>query len=351
MLPLHLNDQHRALAQQLYRVLLRNALHLPSGNGKDVRQLVLRIRTRTRSQRSQTNGYIIQQCIKDGIELNDRILEAYDTGTIGTQLGLFINKNHFSGLTEKGETPLHVKKIKPHLVPYKIFLKTQELRPYKSKHDKKYVDDLLHSTIKYSQQESYLTKLEKKLSKEATTARLHRINGTSKHLYMIKTPWNKDLKFQSGKWISQIRIKYDNCVTEMNQLTLHKSQFGKMCQDEDLWDQKMNFRGDSDGATWLNGIETAERILKKDLHEINKQVDQFNNTQWLYMQKLGKEFDESHRKSKSNLQRLLKIKEELQIGAFTDIIPEMNLGKLLVEHQFRDPTNIERLTHSDYSEK
>lgn len=338
VLPLGQVVGHRSLVLDLYRTLLRNAVYSPLLE-KDRWQLLTRIRTQFRTQRGQTNGEVIIANIRKGNRLNDLIVDSYTMGgtlSKGSDLGMFINPNFYSTSYTKREQPVVGTKMKPNTTPVKIYLKTQQLRPYKTSHDKKYTQEILPSVIKHQQQMAYLNKLRTKLEKDHSGAKLRKVNGTSINIYMVNTPWNGDLRTQSGKWLADVRREYDESITEFNQLQSQRDQYLQWASWETQWEELVGTNGEPGGENWSWAYKQSEYLIKAKITNLNKRVNVFNMKQRAILQELTPEFDSNHVKSQGNIQRLFNVIDQLGVGPYTDISSQRNLGELMQSHQFRN---------------
>lgn len=352
VLPLSKVEGHRRLVLDLYRTVIRNALHVPIPI-KDKTQLVVKIRKRFRTQSLNSNGIQIKSNVIDGNHLNDLIVDCYKEKTLNIELGKFINPNFYYSTpsTFKNDNIKTEKRInknnnnyKTQLTPNKIYLKTLELRPYKTKLDSKYVNEILPSIISFNQQMAYLKKLRVKLQKNSSGAKLRKINGTSNNIFIINTPWNGDLKTESGRWISQIRKEYDESITDFNLLNSQREKYQRWSEWESKWDSlifkdefnKIKGKKELDDNNWFWCFKESDSIIKKRIDKVNNKVNIFNIKQGIILKDLKPNFDLNHLKSRKNIERLFELIDELQIGAFSDISLKLNLGKLIEEHQFRN---------------
>ena len=189
----------------------------------------------------------------------------------------------------------------------------------KGKFNQNYLDNVLSSAIN---DEKCLYKLKRITSKLSNppTHKLRRITGTSNWLYVIKTPWNRDLRTENFKMLGDLRKRYDEIMVQLQQ-----------CNSEN---DKNRYDTNDDDSKWL--VETAQNQLKNEKNKIEQQVIQFCKRQGVIYDKIKPEFDKLHIQAKDNISLLHKelSNETTSPGTYTDVI-DGGIKGLLTKYGFR----------------
>lgn len=179
----------------------------------------------------------------------------------------------------------------------------------KSKLNKSYMRNILPSLIQYAKQQYKLDKLSAKLAKPPTH-KLRRINGTVNWLYVINTPWNRNLRFTDLSFIQKIRNRYDDLIIQQQLTTAYKDKYS-----------------DPDFANY-------EQHLHDQLQELQQESIDFCKRQGIIFNKIKPEFDKMHKHSQHNLKQLQHEIKVRGIGPYTDIV-EPNLTLMCRKYGFR----------------
>lgn len=387
-IPFSLLRQHTNVANTLYRTLLRNVIHLEKINSQDRLNLIRKIRYGFRYNSSSINSLLVQRQLKTGVWLNDLIVDSYnddskfeillskiksktlskeiknvndDNNYIYNQsindelkvkdnnkLSNKIRKNPFySALsddeilefrqTKEIELPESTKFLLPNIhIHSQWFFNVKQYPPIKFKIDKRYLRTILPSMIAYEKQKYYFDKLSNKLN-NPPSHKLRRISGTGHWIYIINTPWNRDLRTENFKFIGDIRRKYDDLIVEIQECEKFYKNNEKLFMEEEKWEKLIGTSNASDNSEnwdWL--FKEAENYYKKKKYNIESEVAYFCKRQGLIYEKIKPLFDEMHNHSKSNLEILKLELTNIENGPFTDII-DGGLGSKLKKYGFRDP--------------
>lgn len=375
-LPVSTHPIHRNLVLNLYRRIIQNALNLPMSNIENHQFLLNKIRKKFRTNSNFTNSLQIQNCLRDGVSFNNRLVNAYDNIALLDSLFLTpkkqleekttepnltlssstptppsisnkIRKNpDYSELTDdeilefrstrEFDLPDSTKLLLPNIkIHAEWYLNSESYPKIKDKLNKRYLHNILPSAIAHKKHLFYLNRLKKKLS-SGPTHKLKRISGTGHWIYVINTPWNKNLRTENFKFIYDIRKKYDNYILKTQEFENYKSKHLKLSDYEKNWEILINLDNTSNDSDYSWIYETSEKSLKLEKYQIEKAVVDFCKRQGLIYKKIKPLFDEFHNTSTHNMELLNNHIENSQVGPFSDIV-DNGLGNILKTYGFRDP--------------
>jgi hypothetical protein len=365
VLPVSCIPQHKNLVLNIYRSILRNALNLDNLITENHILLIQKIRSAFRVSCNSTNSIQIQNQLYKAIEFNDKLLNAYEDPTVLSELfptskkiketPTIDNSSHeiskkirknpdYVNLTDdeiaefrstrEFPIPDSTKLIIPNIhIHANWYLKSRKYPNFKGKFDKRYLRTIFPSIIAHAKQKYYLNNLTKKLNNDPSH-KLRRISGTGHYIYVINTPWNRDLRTEDFKFIGNIRKKYDELLIRLKECENYKSKFQALALEEANWERSLGINTkDSD---WLWIFESAENVLQSEKYRIENDVINFCKRQGLIYKKIKPLFDEFHNNSAHNVNLLTQEIENSQYGAFTDVLDD-GLGSLLKRYGFKDP--------------
>lgn len=368
-LPVSNLKSHRNIVYNVYRCMMRNAVHLTTIDTTLQSKLIQKIRGRFRSNTSVPNSISIQKLLLAAKDVNDKIVDAYDETKKEPLLSLLspikplrqqqpvrpesrliskrIRKNPlYSNLTddeirefrETRETsiPESAKYLLSNInIHADWYFKSNDFPKMKGKLDNRYLRNILASAIAYSKQSYYLNKLDKKL-KGPPTHKLRRISGTGNYIYVIKTPWNRDLRTEDFKFIGDVRRRYDQLVINLQESESYRQKFEFVAKEETKWEALLGEKT-RDDWTWL--FETSERELHREKQALEDSVLEFCKRQGLIYEKIKPVFDQMQSHSVSNIKILNQDIELNRMGPYTDVV-DHGLGSALKKYGFKDPLEV-----------
>lgn len=364
--------QHTEVVCRLYRTLLRNTIHLGKLELKDHVKLVSKIRQRFRTNASTYSPTVAQKLMKDAVKLNDMIVDSYNSDTSVQALLSWISpanpaapraapaatpppvsKKHrknpdYSMLSEDEiaefrqtkELPLpeSTQLLLPSIhIHARWYFNTNEYPPLKSKLDKRYMRTVFPSLIAHGKQLYYMNRLVSKLMKPPSH-KMKRISGTGHWIYVINTPWNRDLRTEDFRFLGSTRKKYDELIIKIQECEHFRKRYEHVAVQEDKWEKLMGMnsatKASTDDWTWL--YTEAEAVLNAEKTQLEQEVIQFCKRQGIIYEKIKPIFDEMHIHSKTNSEIMQKEVEIKEMGPYTDVL-DGGLGLLLKKYGFRDP--------------
>lgn len=371
VVPLSRLPQHTSVVCGLYRTLLRNTIHLGKLDLENHVKLIHKIRKRFRTNASATNSLVVQKLMEGAVQLNDVIVKSYGDKTDLQPLLSWISpisppvssqpattssvapkksrKNpDYAMLSEEEieefrntkELPLpqSTKSLIPSIhVHARWYFNTRKYPPLKSRLDKRYMRTVFPSLIAHEKQMYYINRLLRKLERRPSH-KLRRISGTGHWIYVINTPWNRDLRTENFKFLGEVRKKYDELVIELQESDTFRKQYEHIAIEEAKWecllDKKPPTKKSIDDWTWVH--KEAQEVLNAEKYQLESEVIKFCKRQALIYEKIKPIFDKMQIHSKTNSEIMEEEIEVLQMGPYTDVL-DGGLGMLLKKYGFRDP--------------
>lgn len=371
--------QHKNVVCGIYRSILRNSIHLDKLDRNDHLRLITKIRCMFRKNTNVVNSLVTQRLIRKAIKINNLIVEAYDDQT---KLEKFITKKSLqnwvtlkqsaTNASENSDLPPISNKIRKN--PLYENLTDDEIREFRStkeidlpestttlipnihiharwyfnknkypslktKLDKRYMRTIFPSLIAYEKQKYHLDNLTRKLESQPSH-KLRRVSGAGRWIYLINTPWNRDLRTENFKFIGDTRREYDEIIIKLQECEKYRKEYENFATDEAKWEISLETedcidkRGTIEDWKWL--FKQAELELENQRINVEKSITEFCKRQGLIYEQIKPLFDDTHEHSKLNLSILqLEIKKS-QVGPYTDII-DGGLGNIFKKYGFRDP--------------
>lgn len=386
-------NDHVKIVLSAYRKILRNSIFLKFSNSD---LIVHKIRREFRKNKNAVNSIEIQRMLNNLIDLNNSFIDyhnhkktdailyekkildlynsnmppykriTYETNVVNepvkeinenvneTIISIKSSKNPMyksAGMTDDEISeykstreitlPGFTKKFQSNSqVNIRWYYKTKGIQ-IKGKLDDKYLRNVLPSLISFEKQKYELDKILKKLSNDKSSSKIRRISGTKNWIYLINTPWNKDLRTCDHSWIKKIREHYDSLILKTQEYEKCKNQMMKWSIEEDKW-EKILQQNYNDGSLkkynnhneWLWSFETCDNLLQLEADKIENEVILFNKKQGIIFDKIKPLFDQMDKNSKKNASILINYLKESQSGPYTDTI-DGGLGKIMQEHGFK----------------
>lgn len=377
--------QHRNIVLRLYRVLIRNILHLPlsetikNTTKGDIRlEILTKVQYSFRNGRDTVNSLQAQQQILQAKEVNDALVEAYegkDSKLISLMPPKWIVKQ--KAVIEKTESPnindqpTPILSRKTRKDPAYANLTDEEIIEFRNtrhlslpqdtecvmrnikvhakwyfqshgypllktttKLGKRYMKYILPSIITHARQKYALDKLQAKLL-NPPSHKLRRVTGTGNWIYLINTPWNKDLRTEDLRFIGDVRKLHDELIIDLQSCKAYRNKYENLAHQESLWEKTcLNDKSTTDDWLWASNI--ADSLFQKQMANLESSVIEFNKRQGVIYSKIKPEFDRMHQHAVDNMKLLQKDISALQMGAYTDI-SDGGLGSLFRKYGFRDP--------------
>lgn len=218
----------------------------------------------------------------------------------------------------------------------------------KGKLDKRYMRTIFPSLVAYEKQKYYLNKLDNKL-KNPPTHKLKRISGTGHWIYLINTPWNRDLKTENFKFLGECRRKYDDLIIKIQECENYRIKNEFMFLEEGKWENLINNSNNST-KEWTQIFDEADAFYQNEKRKLEFQIREFCKRQGIIYEKIKPVFDEMHNHSKFNLNVMKLDLKNLQNGPFTDIV-DGGLGSVFKKYGFHDPVETKYLKKNMSSTK
>ncbi|VEU21247.1 DEKNAAC102157 [Brettanomyces naardenensis] len=373
MLPFSQISQHRQTVLRVYRTIIKNALHLdlPSFDDRSRARLIGQIRRSFRRQKDVNNSLVCQRLLLQAVEWNETLCRWYDADNVTedpkykellkkvnpkeVEQTPAVGRDELSELIQANKaentptaTDLKRQRQKRQLDSWiKLYIRRRQeigLIPKKSKLDQRYIDEILKSKVLYDRREKVLQRVASKL-RRPSTAGLKCANGTYNYIYVMFTPWNSRVVTEKGNFIYKQRKKHDKYLLDVLEFQDYKEKWQPLYEEEAKWESAMSGTRDD----WGDIFKWYEKHLSDVSKSIEMDTINYNKRQYCYFQKLKPEFDRLLEDSRSNMHRLLKVIKAKQIGPYTDIAEGEDLGKLMKEHYFRDPSELDVLEKNSSS--
>jgi hypothetical protein len=393
-MPVHFANlpEHRYIVLKLYRALVRNTLHLPATSIASINsdidlpvEILNKVRCSFRNAQRSANSLLVQTQLHRALDFNNALIRVYE-GDLSELLKLLPakckpkpktreeeripqqvvverakNENSISNKVRKNPAysnlsneeiaefrntrhfslPKDTECILPNIkIHARWYFQSHDYPLLKSEMrlGKQYMKYILPSLITHGKQRYALDKLETKLS-NPPSHKLRRISGTGNWLYLINTPWNRDLRTEDFRFIGDTRKAYDELVLKLQSCEAYRRRYENLAHEEARWEQLISGgKGKKNiiAEDWLWACETAEKLFHSEKMEIESSVVQFNKRQGVIYSKIKPEFDAMHQHAVENMKLMQQDIKTLQLGPYTDI-SDGGLGSLFKKYGFRDP--------------
>ncbi|GAV28046.1 hypothetical protein PMKS-001514 [Pichia membranifaciens] len=334
-------------------------------------KLISKIRQRFRTNASATSPTVAQKFMKDAVKLNDMIVDSYENETsVQTLLSrispviraapqvspaatpspvpkkhrknpdyLMLSEDEVAEFRQTKELPLpeSTQLLLPSIhIHARWYFNTNDYPALKSKLDKRYMRTVFPSLIAHEKQIYYMKRLVSKLMRPPSH-KMKRISGTGHWIYVINTPWNRDLRTQNFRFLGDTRKKYDELIIKIQECEHFRKRYEHIALQEAKWEKLLDKNtatsASIDDWTWL--YTEAEAVLNAEKSHLENEVIQFCKRQGLIYEKIKPIFDEMHVHSKRNSELMQKEIEVMEMGPYTDVL-DGGLGLLLKRYGFRD---------------